>query len=221
MDKKKIMKIIVIVAVICIPLMYSFFYLKSYWDPYGKLENMTVAMVNLDEGDEDGVNLGQDFVDGLIEKDVVNIKQVSEDEAKRGLEEEDYFAVITVPQTFTKYLSSAAEKDKHVATITYSPNQKMNYLASQIISRVVLAAETELQSQVSEKVVETLSNNLKEVPESMGKISDGADKLLEGAGELSNGLSKINSGVATLNSSYADFDAVYVIFGKLNLIFLV
>ena len=62
MDNKKIIKIVVIVAVVCIPLMYSFFYLKSYWDPYGKLDNMTIAMVNLDKG-KDGENLGQDFID--------------------------------------------------------------------------------------------------------------------------------------------------------------
>jgi len=102
MNKNLIKKIIVIIAVAFIPLMYSFFYLKSYWDPYGKLNKMTVAMVNLDEG-KDGENLGQDFVDALIDKDVVNIKQVDAEEAQRGLEDEDYFAVITVPKTFTEY----------------------------------------------------------------------------------------------------------------------
>ena len=146
---KTIKMVIVIIAVVCIPIMYSFFYLKSYWDPYGKLKNMTIAMVNLDEG-QDGENLGQEFVDSLIEKDVVNIKQVDQDEAERGLIEEDYFAVITIPKTFTEYLNSANSTDKHVATITYSPNQKYNYLASQIINKIVTAAETTLESEVSE-----------------------------------------------------------------------
>ena len=35
--KKKIMKWIIIVAIIVIPVMYSFFYLKAFWDPYGNL----------------------------------------------------------------------------------------------------------------------------------------------------------------------------------------
>lgn len=32
--------------------MYSFFYLKAYWNPYGKgnLDNLPVAIVNEDEG---------------------------------------------------------------------------------------------------------------------------------------------------------------------------
>ena len=35
-DNKKIFNYIIIFAVMLIPFMYSFFYLKAYWDPYGK-----------------------------------------------------------------------------------------------------------------------------------------------------------------------------------------
>lgn len=33
--------------------MYSFFYLKAYWNPYGEgnIDNIPVAIVNNDEGD--------------------------------------------------------------------------------------------------------------------------------------------------------------------------
>ena len=34
MKDTKAMKIIILVAVIIIPIMYSFFYLKAFWDPY-------------------------------------------------------------------------------------------------------------------------------------------------------------------------------------------
>lgn len=205
MNKKRIMKIIVLVAVICIPIMYSFFYLKSYWDPYGNLKGMKIAMVNLDEG-ENGENQGQELVNGLIEKDVVTIEQVSQEEAQEGLVNETYFAVITIPSNFTNYLNSASTTDKKVSTITYSPNQKMNYLASQIVGKVVSATEMELQSQVSEKVVDTLADKLESVPESLEDINDGADEILNGATKLSNGLNEINNGVATLNNSYTEFD---------------
>lgn len=205
MDKKKIMKVIVLIAVICIPIMYSFFYLKSYWDPYGNLKGMKIAMVNLDQG-ENGENQGQELVKGLIEKDVVTICEVSEEEAQEGLINEEYFAVITIPSNFTNYLNSASTTDKKVSTITYSPNQKMNYLASQIVAKVVSAVELELQSQVSEKVVDTLAEKLESVPESLGEINDGADQILDGATSLSNGLNEINNGVATLNNSYTEFD---------------
>lgn len=205
MDKKKIMKVIVLIAVICIPIMYSFFYLKSYWDPYGNLKGMKIAMVNLDEG-ENGENQGQELVKGLIEKDVVTVCEVSEEEAQEGLVDEKYFAVITIPKNFTNYLNSASTTDKKISTITYSPNQKMNYLASQIVAKVVSAVELELQSQVSEKVVDTLADKLESVPESLGEINNGADQILDGANQLSNGLNEMNNGVATLNHRYTEFD---------------
>ena len=40
LQEKKFFKVIILIVVFCIPIIYSFFYLKSYWDPYGKLENM-------------------------------------------------------------------------------------------------------------------------------------------------------------------------------------
>ena len=54
LQEKKFFKVIILIVVFCIPIIYSFFYLKSYWDPYGKLENMDVAIVNLDNFAADG-----------------------------------------------------------------------------------------------------------------------------------------------------------------------
>ena len=42
MNKKKIMKWVILVAIIIIPVMYSFFYLKAFWDPYGNLKDMKI-----------------------------------------------------------------------------------------------------------------------------------------------------------------------------------
>ena len=40
MNGKKIMKIVIFIVVMLIPIIYRFFYLKSYWDPYGNLQDM-------------------------------------------------------------------------------------------------------------------------------------------------------------------------------------
>ncbi|MBR2786756.1 MAG: YhgE/Pip domain-containing protein [Clostridia bacterium] len=205
MNSKKIMKVVIFVVVILIPMIYSFFYLKSYWDPYGSLEDMKVAIVNLDRG-YNGENQGQKIVNTLQDKKVVDICNVSKPEAEDGLKNEKYYAVITIPENFSKDLSSAGEIDKKVVKITYSPNQKMNYLASQIINRVVTATEAQIKSEISSKTVETLAENIKEVPESLKKISDGSEQILNGAESLSGGLNDLNNGVNTLKNSYSEFD---------------
>ncbi len=52
MNKNKIMKTIIFIAVLLIPVIYSFFYLKSYWNPYGNLQDLNVAVVNRDTGED-------------------------------------------------------------------------------------------------------------------------------------------------------------------------
>ena len=53
MKDTKAMKIVILVAVIIIPIMYSFFYLKAFWDPYSNLTGIPVALVNEDKGNEE------------------------------------------------------------------------------------------------------------------------------------------------------------------------
>ena len=206
MKDNKTMRIVIFIVVMLIPIIYSFFYLKSYWDPYGNLQDMKVAIVNLDEG-ENGENQGQKIVNKLKDRNVVNICDVSKSEATSGLENEDYYAVIIIPENFTKDLNSAGEVDKKVVQITYSPNQKMNYLASQIINKVVTATEEQIKAEVASKTVDTLADNLKEVPESLQKVSDGTEQILNGATNLSNGLNELNNGTNTLKNSYNEFNS--------------
>ena len=207
MEKKKIMRIIIIIAVIIIPVMYSFFYLKAFWDPYGNLKDIKVAIVNLDEG-ENGQNLGNELIDELKENDKVKFVFLNDsDEAQKGLINEEYYATITIPKEFTRDLNSSKELNKRAATITYSPNQKSNYLASQIINNVTSEIEKNLRAEVSQKVVANLSNNLKEVPNKMQTISDGAGQIQNGSEELTNGLQTLNTGMNSLQSNYEQFDS--------------
>ena len=205
LQEKKFFKVIILIVVFCIPIIYSFFYLKSYWDPYGKLENMDVAIVNLDKG-KDGENKGKELVDKLVDKNVLKLSTVTEEEASEGLSNQQYYATITIPENFTENLESAKEENKKTATITYRPNQKLNYLASQIINKVVTAAQTEIQTEVSKEVVATLSDNLREVPDSLGKISDGANEIYDGSTSLRDGLKAIKEGTETLDDKYSMFD---------------
>ena len=59
-------------------------------------------------------------------------------------------------------MESAREEEKHHATITYSPNQKTNYLASQIINSVVNVVEKNLDNEINSKIVGGLSENIEE-----------------------------------------------------------
>lgn len=206
MKKEKIFTIIIFMVVLLIPLIYSFFYLKSYWNPYGNLSDMKIAVVNLDSG-KDGSNEGNEFVKSLKESDTFDIQEVSETEAEDGMKKGDYYATIKIPENFTECLKSASSEDKQIATVTYSPNQATNYLATQIVNSAVKTIQLNLQSKVDKEIIAELSNKLNEVPNSLQTISDGADSILNGAESLDSGIKQISDGTNQLSSSYSEFNA--------------
>lgn len=190
-------KYVVIIAVLLVPFMYSFFYLKAYWNPYGKgnIDNLPVAVVNKDSGDK-----GKKLIDNIKESKKLKLSVVSNDEATDGLNDGKYYAIISIPKDFTSSMNSASNTNKRHATITYSPNQKSNYLSSQIINTVVLTVEKNLDNTVNSKIVENLSDKLKAIPTQLNTISTGFGKLSEGTSQIENGASELKSGTEQLKN---------------------
>lgn len=198
-------KAIIFIVVMLIPLIYSFFYLKSYWNPYGNLSDMQIAVVNLDKGKDDK-NQGKEFVKSLKDSDTFKICEVSKDEAQEGMKKGNYYATIEIPENFTKCLESASTEDKQIAQVTYSPNQATNYLATQIVNSAVKTIELNLQSKIDKEIIANLASKLNEVPDSLQEISNGADTILNGTESLNDGIKQISDGTNTLSNSYKEFD---------------
>lgn len=198
-------KAIIFIVVMLIPLIYSFFYLKSYWNPYGNLSDMQIAVVNLDKGKDDK-NQGNEFVQSLKDSDTFKICEVSKDEAQEGMKKGNYYATIEIPENFTECLESASTEDKQIAQVTYSPNQATNYLATQIVNSAVKTIELNLQSKIDKEIIANLASKLNEVPDSLQEISDGADTILNGTESLNDGIKQISDGTNTLSNSYKEFD---------------
>lgn len=203
MKNQKWFKFLVIAVVLIIPFMYSFFYLKAYWNPYGEgnIDNLPVAIVNSDKGDK-----GDDLIQSIKDSKKLKISVVSEKKANNGLNDGTYYAVINIPDDFTSSMESISSEDKHHATITYSPNQKSNYLSSQIINTVVLTVEKNLDNKVNSQIVLNLTEKLESVPEQLNTISDGFEELSNGTNQLENGAKTLKSGTNTLNENYSLFN---------------
>ena len=154
-----------------------------------------------------------DFKSSKIDKIVVkedsntfDIKVVTEDQAEDGMKKGDYYATIKIPENFTECLKSASSEDKQIATVTYSPNQATNYLATQIVNSAVKTIQLNLQSKVDKEIIAELSNKLNEVPNSLQTISNGADSILNGAESLDSGIKQISDGTNQLSNSYSEFN---------------
>ena len=201
---KEKFKYVIISVVLLLPFIYSFFYLKSYWNPYGEgnIDNLPVAVVNADKGDK-----GEKLVSSIKNAKKLKLNVVSKEKANDGLYDGKYYAIINIPESFTSDIKSASNKDKYHATITYSPNEKSNYLAHQIINNVVTNVEKNLDNEVNSAIVDGLSKNIEEVPSKLDTISSGFATLKDGTGKLSSGSGDLKNGTSELEYNYKKFNA--------------
>lgn len=199
--KQMILRAVIVLGVIVLPLAYSLFYLGAFWDPYSRLDTLPVAVVNRDQGAEiNGTarNLGDEMEQRLKENAQLKWVFTDADGAAKGVEGSQYYAVLTIPEDFSSDIASASTSDKKVPTITYTSNEKRNFLATQIINRAVVELESETRSQIDKELTGQLADQLKAVPDQLKKLDSGLGQLSDGAGRLQSGLTKFSAGQSSL-----------------------
>ncbi len=202
--QKRFKKIIIILGIIILPLIYSLFYLKGFWDPYNSLNEVPVAIVNEDNCQKNCKST--ELIKQLKEKDVLKLQETTWKKANNGLINKDYYAIIKIPEDFTKSFENAKNKNRSETTITYTPNTKTNYLASQIIGTAVKEIQSELNQTTNKEIVATLTQNLQNVPYQTKQISDGLGQIQNGSKKLKQGTETLQNGTSKLNKNYQTFD---------------
>src|SRR5262245_54630140 len=78
-----------LVVLAVIPLPYGALYLAAFWDPYGNLDRIPVALVNEDRPatapDGSTVSAGHDLTDALLDRHVFGWHETDANEARQGL----------------------------------------------------------------------------------------------------------------------------------------
>lgn len=96
---------VVIAAVLLVPTLYSLVFLGSIWNVYNRLDTLPVAFVNLDKSvTKNGKKyaLGKDIEKGLKNNRKVAWNFVSSRDAIDGVNGNKYYAVIEIPENFSK-----------------------------------------------------------------------------------------------------------------------
>ena len=100
---------VALVAILVLPLLYGALYLWSFWDPYGRLDRIPVALVNADTGataDGKKIDAGADITKGLLDSDTFAWHRVSAADARKGVEKGTYYLSLTMPADFSKRIAS-------------------------------------------------------------------------------------------------------------------
>lgn len=207
------MLLISVIGVLMIPVMYSSMFLGAFWDPYGNLDKMPVAVVNADKGYEfngEMMHIGDDFEAELKENEKFEWHFVSKEEAEAGMEDHSYYLAIEIPSDFSEKTTTLTSDKPTPAKLTYLANESYNFLASQIGSKAVDTMKMELNKEVTSAYTRTVFEQMEELVDGISKASDGAGEIADGTTKAKDGavlieknLAKLVSGSLTLKEGVA------------------
>ena len=205
---KKPTFIIVMVGIALIPALYNIIFLSSMWDPYGKLSELPVAVVNKDQAasyNGESMNIGEDMVSNLKDNDALKFHFVTEEEGKEGLEDGTYYMVVTLPSDLSQKAASILTNHPEQMNIDYQTSSGHSFIASKMSD----SAMTQLKQTVAKNVTETYTKALFEkmgnLKEGMEQASQGSQTLTDGSNQLKDGSQQLAINLQTLAQSSVTF----------------
>lgn len=199
---------IVLVFIIAIPAIYTTLFLGSMWDPYGKLDELPVAVVNLDEPVEyegETLNVGKNLVDKLKDDGSLCFNFTDADQAERGLKNGTYYMVITVPKNFSENATTLMDTVPKKMELDYKTNPGTNYIAMKMSETALEKIKTSVAQEVTKTYAETIFDKISEAGDGMKDAADGAGEIYDGTEKLSDGNKTISDNLKTLSEGSLTF----------------
>ena len=167
---------IVVIGLVALPSLFSWFNMLACWDVFDNTGNLTVAVANSDEGYESDlmpirVNIGENVVSSLRENDQLNWYFTNEEDAVEGVRAGRYYAAVVIPRTFSRDMMSFYSDDVEHAAITYYSNEKKSAIAP----RVTDQGADQIVAQVNRSFFETLASTSLAIASSVADYVDDAD----------------------------------------------
>ncbi|RRR48226.1 YhgE/Pip domain-containing protein [Mycolicibacter terrae] len=187
-----------LITIIVLPLLYGAMYLWAFWNPFAAIDKIPVALVNQDSGatvSGDQLHAGDEVTRALVDSGQLDLHQVSESEAAKGVSDGTYYFSITLPQDFSAAVVSPAGPHPQKAQIQFRFNDANNYLASVMGQNAAREVLNEVSAKVGQQVIGTA---LTQVTDEVKKAADGARQLSDGSNLLADNLGTARDGAAAL-----------------------
>lgn len=222
---RKPITLLTFIGVLLLPAIIGGILVAALQNPTERLDNMTAAIVNLDEPvtiDDQYTPLGRQLAAGLVDgSDDMdsNLTWVisNEDDAAEGLADGSYQAVVTIPEKFSAAATSAGQTissgtgTPEKATIQVTTPDDGLVADDLITSQISTVAADTMGKTLSEATTENILVGFTTIGDQIGEAADGADKLAsgarsaaDGAAELPDGATQLADGVNQLGSGASD-----------------
>ncbi|WP_138335188.1 MULTISPECIES: YhgE/Pip domain-containing protein [Streptococcus] len=205
---KKPTFIIVMIGISLIPALYNIIFLSSMWDPYGQLSDLPVAVVNHDkEASYNGntMAIGKDMVSNLKENKTLDFHFIDEEEGKKGLEDGDYYMVVTLPSDLSEKAASILTDHPEQMQIDYQTSSGHSFIASKMSDSAMTQLKQNVSTNVTETYTKALFDKMVELKDGMSQAASGSEKLTDGANQLVTGSHTLTTNLHSLAASSLTF----------------
>ncbi|KXP04151.1 YhgE/Pip domain-containing protein [Tsukamurella pseudospumae] len=199
-----------IVVIMLLPLVYGALYLWAFWDPFGHVNKMPVALVNADKGTEvkgQKINAGAEVEKSLADDKSLDWHIVSPAEAAKGVKDGTYYFMLELPENFSSAIASPMSGKPEKAQLRAVYNDANNYVSSTIgqsaMAQVLNAVSTRISGQAVNQVLSMVISagaGIEQAADGAGKLADGLDTADDGAKQLATGLTTAKTGSAQLRT---------------------
>ncbi len=197
------MSILALVALMLVPVLYGGVYLWANQDPYGRLSEVPVALVNLDTGaqnDGASVNYGDEVADNLLRDGSFDWQSLDAGAAEQALTDGSVDFTVTIPADFSTALVSTSGSNPHQARLELETNDANNYLASTIGDQAIEKIRASVAQLVGQEAASRLLSGIADIRSNLQDAVAGATELSSGAAQASDGSARLADGAAQLSS---------------------
>ena len=205
---KKPTFIIVMIGISLIPALYNIIFLSSMWDPYGQVSDLPVAVVNNDkEASYNGnsMSIGKDMVSNLEQNKSLDFHFVDEEEGKKGLEDGDYYMVVTLPSDLSEKAASILTDHPEQMQIDYQTSSGHSFIARKMSDSAMTQLKQSVSTNVTETYTKALFNKMVDLKDGMSQAASGSEKLTDGANQLVAGSQALTTNLHSLADSSLTF----------------
>ncbi|MGW5101735.1 YhgE/Pip family protein [Streptomyces sp. NPDC004100] len=192
-----------LVALLLLPLLYGALYLWSFWNPYGRLDRVPVALVNDDNGATVAgkhLDAGDDLVRGLRGSDTFEWHEVSDAEARQGVEDGTYYLSLRMPADFSARIASSSGDSPETGALQVRTNDANNYIVGQISRTVFAEVRSAASTKASRSFLDKIFVSFSTIHDKTVTAANGADTLQQGLGKAEKGARKLTAGLKDADS---------------------
>ncbi len=190
--------------VLLIPTVFAGLYLWSNEDPYGKRDQVPVAVVNLDEPaqvENTTVSAGDRLVRELGADPIFAWNFVDQDQAEQGLADGTYYMIVEIPPDFSANLISGSGDAPQRANVNLRLNDATGYLTELLVASAQPRLEAAINRAAIGVYLESVFANLDTIRTAVRAAADSAGKM---AADLAAGLTQatdLSTAVSTAKQS--------------------